>query len=386
MAAALPDLLPSEPSFARPLHDAETRANLLVQHLSDLVCVMDPDGTLTYVSPSCGRLLGCTAAALTGTNLFRYVHPDKLPAAVYALEQCAADGTPTPPLDLPWRRADGAYVRLEAFGYNLLHEPAMQGLVVTARDVTERCRAIEALEQSLERERQVNELRSSFVAMASHEFRTPLATILSSANLAERFLDKSREKATKHLQRIAHTVEDMLHLLDDILDLERIGAEEARHEVQRLELRPELDALLEEIRIGVGAGRTIHLTGDVPRTLDIDRTSLRLVLGNLLTNALKYSPGGESVLLDVSPPEPGAPVALFRVTDRGIGIPRAELPLLFEPFHRAANVGPIKGTGLGLAMVRQTVERLGGTIRVESVPGEGSTFEVMLPLYAPRKA
>ena len=362
------------------LRSSEERARLLVQHLSDVICVMEPDGVLTYVSPSCERVLGSTADALVGQNAFAFVHPDDQLHAVHALRRCAEVAGVSPPIDFRWSRPDGSYVALEALGHNLLHEPALRGIVVTARDATEQRRAIAALEQSLEKERQVNELRASFVAMASHEFRTPLATILSSASLATRFFDKSREKAEKHLQRISTTVQDMMNLLDDILDLERLGTEVATAGPQHLDLPALLAELFEELRFGLGARHTLKLSGEVPGLMEADRITLRLVLSNLLSNAVKYSPPGSTVWLDVSRPEPGAPVVHFRVTDQGIGIPPAEMALLFEPFHRAANVGTIKGTGLGLAMVKRAVERCGGTIGVESRLGAGTTFEVMLPL------
>lgn len=368
------------------LRASEARAHLLVQHLSDVICVMEPSGQLTYVSPSCERLLGCSADELCGQNVFPFIHPDDLPAAQGVLEVCSLQHGARPPFGFRWQRPDGSTVPLEAIGHNLLHEPTLRGIVVTVRDATERHRAVKALEQSLEKERQVNELRASFVAMASHEFRTPLATILSSANLATRFLDKSREKTDKHLQRISQTVQDMLELLDDLLELERLGADETRPEAHALDLPALLAEILDELRHGLASGHDLHLSGDVPPLIEIDRVTLRLILSNLLTNAVKYSPEGSTVTLDVSRPEPGAPVVAFRVTDTGIGIPEHEMGLLFEPFHRAANVGTIQGTGLGLSMVKQAVDRNGGTIHVSSELGTGTTFEVVLPLRARRAA
>lgn len=369
---------------AARLRTSEERARLLVQHLSDVICVMDPDGTLSYVSHSCERLLGITADALVGQNVLAFIHPDDQIHAAHALRRCAEQPGVSPPIDFRWGRPDGSFVALEALGHNLLHEPVLRGLAVTVRDATEQRRAIAALEQSLEKERQVNELRASFVAMASHEFRTPLATILSSAGLAVRFLDRDREKTDKHLKRIGTTVQDMMSLLDDILDLERLGTEVSTMDPERFDLPALLAELFEELRFGIGTQHQLQLSGEVPAVMEIDRVTLRLVLGNLLSNAIKYSPPGSTVRLDVSRPELGAPVVHFRVSDQGIGIPKNEMALLFEPFHRAANVGTIKGTGLGLAMVKRAVDRCCGTITIDSALGAGTTFEVMLPLRARR--
>ncbi len=361
------------------LRRSEERFRLLIEHLSDIVCVMDATGTITFISPSCSRVMGQSAEELIGRNVFDFLHPDDLEATTAAFRRCAEQPGVAPPVDFRWRQPDDSHVHLEAIGNNLLDEPALRGIVVTSRDATERRMVLETLHRSLEKERVVNELKSGFVAMASHEFRTPLATILSSAQLAERLMSRSHEKAEKHLHRIDTTVRAMLGLLDDILALERVGAGEAQ-DTEAIDLPALLADMFDDLQVGVGANHRLRLTGTVPPVMHTNRMTLRLMLSNLFTNAIKYSAPGTEVVLDVSRPEPGAPVVTFRVTDHGIGIPAHEVALLFEPFHRAGNVGTIPGTGLGLSMVKRTMDRCGGTIDVQSVEGQGTTVEVMMPL------
>ena len=245
-------------------------------------------------------------------------------------------------------------------------------------------RAHEEVSRALAHERELNELKTRFISIVSHEFRTPLTTILSSAELLEYYGARwPEDKKLLHLRRIAETVQRMTALLDDVLIISRTEAGRLAYQPQPLDLVPWCRNLVEEFQLGMGAGHRLVLEwagpGEPERVPAVmDGQLLHHILSNLLSNAIKYSPAGSEVRLAV---EPAGEQVVFRVEDHGIGIPAADLPHLFEPFHRASNVSHISGTGLGLNIVKRMVDLCGGRISVASEEGRGSTFTVELPLY-----
>jgi signal transduction histidine kinase len=247
------------------------------------------------------------------------------------------------------------------------------------REATEKLEAVNAaLQKEKEKEREIATMKSRFVAMTSHEFRTPLSVVMSSADLLEAYADRwSEDKKREHFVRITAAVKGMTAMLDRIL---LIGRAEAR----MLELRVapvRVDAFCRDLVTtldGVEEKRRIDYSfeGDPGEAL-LDTKLLGHVLSNLLSNATKYSPDGAKVDLLVARRREDV---LFQVRDRGIGIPEADQARLFETFHRASNVGNVAGTGLGLAVVKASVEVHGGRISVESEEGKGTTFSVVIPV------
>jgi signal transduction histidine kinase len=222
------------------------------------------------------------------------------------------------------------------------------------------------------------ELKVSFVTQASHEFRTPLAVILSCCNVLQRYGARmAPEQQRRRLGKIEGSVRHMTELLEDVLTL-------GHAESGRLSCVPrptDIAALCEEILADVRTtGSPSHrlvfdgtgCRGDVT----LDAKLVRQILRNLLVNAVKYSPNGGTVKLAVAR---GDGVVTLRVVDQGIGIAAEDQAALFEPFHRGANVGDIQGSGLGLAITQKAAESHGGTVRVESTVGEGAVFVVTLP-------
>ncbi|MCF8167475.1 MAG: PAS domain S-box protein [Rhodoferax sp.] len=250
------------------------------------------------------------------------------------------------------------------------------------RDITQRRQAEEEIRTSLERQRELNQLKSRFVSMASHEFRTPLATILSSTDLLAHYYARLPEhERTELFGAISLAVKRMTKMLEDILVI-------GKDEEDRIEFKPlpmALDAFCqsmvqEQLSELHGTGPLKHrlelsIQGDALHA-SFDEKLLRHIFGNLLSNAIKYSPNGGTVGFDV---HAGEQVFTFQVRDQGIGIPETDLPQLFETFHRAANVGTIVGTGLGLAIVKRSVDLHGGSMEVRSALGQGTVFTVTLP-------
>lgn len=250
------------------------------------------------------------------------------------------------------------------------------GVIWTMLDVTEQHRAKEDMLTALQRQTELNELRSRFVSMTSHEFRTPLATILSSAELLRYYSpNMSAGERVESLANIEAAVHRMTRMLERVL---LIGKSDA-HMLEYLPTRLNLGALCRTLadeavsQAGEATSRlACEFKGEQTHAL-YDEKLLRHIFSNLLSNALKYSQGSGPVVFRVNQSEERT---LMEVLDNGIGIPSAEIPHLFASFHRASNVGNIPGTGLGLSIVKKSVELHGGTIEVFSELGQGTRFTV----------
>ena len=253
-------------------------------------------------------------------------------------------------------------------------------VMAIVRDITERKRVEQDIRISLEKEKELSLLKSRFITTASHEFRTPLTTILSSAELLEHYSNKwSEEKKLTHIQRIQSSVKHMTGLLNDVLLIGKAEAGKLEFSPTLIDISQFCRELVEGMQLSAG-DRSIIFRNRTTGTTSymMDEKLLRHILNNLLSNAIKYSPEGSTINLDLVC-EQGE--AIFRIQDRGIGIPEADRAQLFNSFHRASNVGTISGTGLGLAIVKKSVDLHGGKITFESEVGVGTTFTITLPLH-----
>ncbi|MCC6841290.1 MAG: PAS domain S-box protein [Flavobacteriales bacterium] len=235
-----------------------------------------------------------------------------------------------------------------------------------------------AVEIAYEREKELNALKSRFVSMASHEFRTPLSTIMGSADLIARYAGSGdQDKILKHVQRIRSKVRDLTSILNDFLSFERIGQSDVQVQPETMDIVHFCIGLVEELRGTAKPGQALEYGHDSEeRSVMVDRTMLLNTITNLVTNAIKYSPEGSTITLRTSINQGELMIA---VVDRGIGIPLEDQPHLFTPFFRAQNVLTIQGTGLGLHLVKRYVDLMGGEITFTSTPGQGSAFYMRIP-------
>jgi signal transduction histidine kinase len=245
--------------------------------------------------------------------------------------------------------------------------------------------ALEALQVEQTKQRELSELKTRFVAMTSHEFRTPLATIMSSSELLDAYGARwPHEKKAQHHGRIRSAVLHMTHMLDDILTIGRSDAGKMEFKPAPLELSR---FCLETTEIAEKSLTSAHaLCVEVPRgggPIMADENLLRHVVDNLLSNAIKYSPRGGRIELRVV--HEGDDVVID-VRDTGIGIPPSDRQRLFEVFHRGSNVGTVPGSGLGLSIVKRAVDLHGGSVRVESELGVGTRFVVRMRCVPPSLA
>lgn len=251
-------------------------------------------------------------------------------------------------------------------------------VMAIVRDVTERKQAEEDIRQAIEQEKKLSELKSRFVTMASHEFRTPLTSIMSSSELLEHYSSKWNEaKKLTHLHRIQSSVKHMTSLLNDVLLLGKADAGKLKLQLNQIELFKFCQELVEEMQL-TSKTHQIAFEAECNQqfTVCLDEKLLRHIINNLLSNAIKYSPNSDRVIFNLICQ---LEQVIFRVQDFGIGIPVEEQDRLFDSFHRANNVGSIPGTGLGLPIVKRSVDLHGGTISVESQVATGTTFTVTIP-------
>ncbi|GAB3050303.1 sensor histidine kinase [Spirosoma pulveris] len=239
----------------------------------------------------------------------------------------------------------------------------------------------EDLQRALATEKELSELKGRFVSMASHEFRTPLTTVLSSAALIEKYpgVDQ-QEKRQKHIRRIRLAVKQLTDILEEFLSLDRLDEGQLKVQWVEVDLQQLVREVIADLQDTLKPQQTIQTALSCPGVIKLDGSLLRKILLNLLSNAVKYSGPGSEVSLQG---ECGQNWCTLSVQDRGIGISEADQVHLFERFYRAGNVTNIAGTGLGLHIVRRYVELMGGHMRLQSELNKGTLITVALPYQEP---
>jgi PAS domain S-box-containing protein len=238
------------------------------------------------------------------------------------------------------------------------------------------------LQIELEKERELMELKQRFISMISHEFRTPLTVMLSSSQILERYHDRlSHDRFLKHVKSFKPQIEKMTGMLEEVLLVNKADANLLEFNPKPTDIRQMLEEFTDKARLIDDYQHDIDLYCEdtIPQILKADPALLEHILMNLLTNATKYSPTDKSITLDVQH-DTDSDELVIHVKDEGIGIPEDDQKRLFQPFHRAKNVQNIKGTGLGLTIVKNSAELHGGSVTFVSYPGEGSIFTIRLPL------
>jgi PAS domain S-box-containing protein len=366
------------------LRESQERYRGLVETTSDWVWEVDEEGRFTYCSPQVANILGYTSDEALGRSAFSLLasEAEQAPSAAWFAEVVAQRRT-IPPMWTTYRHQDGHPVVVESGGTPFYRaDGAFVGYHGIARDVTLRKQAEEETQAALAKEMDLNELKSRFISMTSHEFRTPLANILASAELLDYYGHQwTEEKRQQHLRKIQTNVHRMLRLMEDVLLVGKAEAEKLFYEPVLLDLDQLCRDVVEETQPLPEEQRRITFVHDGScHDACMDETLLRQILTNLLSNAIKYSPPESAVELHLTCEDE---TALFRVIDQGIGIPSADQPRLFDTFFRGSNVGAIDGHGLGMPIIKKAVELQGGAIMFSSQVGVGTTFEVRLPQRIP---
>lgn len=252
----------------------------------------------------------------------------------------------------------------------LVLKEAIQNLEKTKQD----------LDQSLLREREANMLKTRFISIASHEFRTPLSTMLSSLVLIEKYKKiGEEEKSDKHLTRIKKSINQLTEILNDILSVNRLEEGHVNVQPSNFHLCEFLKEIISEMRLILKTGQEIKMENHFEEDLKVyqDQKLLQHVVSNLVSNAIKFSPENSTIKVSCVIEEPFFKIA---IVDQGIGISEENQKMIFDRFYRADNVDQIQGTGLGLSIVKEYVELMGGEICMSSVLKKGSEFIIKIPI------
>lgn len=251
-------------------------------------------------------------------------------------------------------------------------------VAIRQRTENELQEAKEKVTKALEQEKELNFLKSRFISMISHEYRTPLTVILTSTYLIEQYYQgTNREQFDKFIFKIRESVKSMIKLLEDVLTIGKSESGKFSLSIDKIRLVDFCNDIIEEVQV-IDNKKHIFEFNYVNNDFEVisDVNSLKHIISNLLLNAAKYSPGQDNVIINL---EDLNNDVKMEVIDFGIGIPIEDQSLLFEAFYRASNVGAISGTGLGLSIVKRFVDTIKGTITVDSKRNEGTKFTIIFP-------
>ncbi|MFN8375024.1 MAG: PAS domain S-box protein [Anaerolineae bacterium] len=359
---------------------AENRFRALMESAPDAMVVINPEGKIVLVNTQAEKLFGYDRRQMLQREVellmpaADYPHHSKRRENFMGHPQIQTMGAG---LELWAQRADGSRFPVEVSLSPIEFEDTVL-IASSIRDITQRKEAEKALLMALEKERELGELKSRFVSMASHEFRTPLATILATADALGAYRHKMDDSQIDHrINKIRNQVNHLRDIMDDVLQLARMQANRIEFSPARVDFDEFCRDILDEFQSQPSVTHELVYTcSERPLYINADTKLLRKIIDNLVSNAIKYSPNKTHVYVDVMH-EDGH--LQLKVRDEGIGIPEEDQKHLFEAFHRGVNVGTISGTGLGLSIAWQSIELHGGTILCESLLGEGTTFTVTLP-------
>lgn len=358
---------------------SERRYRLLADSIEDLITRRTRDDQLEFVSSAAETMLGIQAGDWAGRSYMERVHPDDREACADQTRRVFETGDPAT-IRLRLRHEDGSYVWIEST--ESLSEALEDGgeplLVSVSRDITRQKQAEEEIRQALEKERELNEIKTRFISMVSHEFRTPMTSIKASTALLRDFGERlSEDKKTRHHNNITSALKRMNQMLDDVLFVGRSESGHVRFAPIPLKINAYCRELIESMEF-IDDNPRIDFSSDLDDNAEfpLDENLLNHIFQNLLGNALKYSATAFPVRFSIR--KDGSEL-IFEISDQGIGIPKAAQKRLFEAFYRAENVGVTQGTGLGLSIALRSIELHGGKLEFSSEEGIGTTFVVRFP-------
>ena len=390
-----------EASWAeKALRESAKQYRSVVDNVKEVIFQTNATGNWTFLNPAWTNLTGFTLKESLGTNFLNYVHPDDRQLHQELWRSLLEGQKDSCRQEIRYLTKTGQCRWIEIHAYSTrVADGTVTGLSGTLQDISKRLYA-EALEKekvrleteiierrhtekmmrkALEKEQELSELKSHIITTISHEFRTPLTTILGSTELLKNYANQwSDAKKLKNFQRIDESVRHMTQLLNDVVLMGEAESGQLEFNPTPLDVKSLCSEIVEEFQLSLDKQHTLAFSvqGDETQA-NLDEKLLRQILINLLSNAVKFSPQGGIVRFDVVCQEGQA---IFRIQDEGIGIPPEDREHLFESFYRASNAGTIQGTGLGLAIAKKCVDLHRGQITVESEVGVGTTFMVTLPL------
>lgn len=390
--------------------ESQQGLDALFQHATEGIVVTDDRGLIVRANPSTERLFGYAPGELIGRRIEllipqRYAerhahhrqtyseqpHARKMGLGMDLHARRKDDSEFPVEISLsPYRNDEGSYViafivditlrkqaeeRLKNYSEEL--EKQVRGRTLVLEEaVLELEKTKKELRNALEKERQVNEMKSRFVSMASHEFRTPLTTMMSSLSLVTKYAERSDlDNHSRHVQKIKKSINNLTDILNDFLSVSKL--EEGRVEVamETVKVCEFIEDVIQEM-YGMSTEHLLSCEHTGSETARFDPKLMKNILLNLLSNAIKFSPAGGKVAVRSEADTNGLTLS---VSDNGIGIPSQDREHLFERFFRGNNVTHIQGTGLGLNIVARYVDLMCGTISIDSEQNRGTTVTIVIP-------
>jgi PAS domain S-box-containing protein len=370
----------AEVEYRKAIESSSQRINQIIWELPDVIATCEPGGRFQYINKAGRRLYGLTEIEPVSDMSVYQMYPPDLLERVYCevVPELRNTGQWHGEIELQLPDGNRIPIMQTILGHHSL-SGEIEFFSTIIRDITEEKLAAEQINRAFQTEKEMGQLRSSFFSMTSHQFRTPLSAILSSAELLEYYSEQyDPDKRLHHLRLIQEQVQLLNGMLNDILDIGRLEMKSSDVELKIVDVCEVVSRSLDNCVLADGENHRFNFDClDRPLPALSAPQLIDRVFDNLLSNAVKYSPFGTLVDVRVWAKDGWA---VIEVVDTGIGIPEEDLPLLFQPFSRAGNAGDVTGSGLGLMIVKRTLELIGGEIRIESRLNSGTRVEVRIPL------
>jgi len=356
---------------------------LLANNISDMICVFDIDKNVLYISPSVTEILGYSIDAVKGKNVLDFVHPeDVLKVSNIFNKKISVDlAYKTETIITRFLDKEKQYKWVETSINFVFDKYALIGTIITnSRVIDDRIKIENKLEQALQTEKKVNELKSKFITIASHEFKTPLTVIKSSVEILQAYINKGKKEINfiKFLSLINNEIDNLTKLLNDILIKEKFESNKIIFSPQSFDIFDFINKIISKLNFD-SKKHKINIICEEPNLRVIaDPLLMEKIITNLISNALKYSKGNKSPIIEIKNLKNEIKISII---DFGIGIPANERDFIFTPFFRANNAKNIEGTGLGLSIVKDFIEMHKGKIEIKSKENFGTKIILHFPQH-----
>ncbi|MDI6031970.1 PAS domain-containing protein [Flavobacterium sp. LB2P84] len=365
----------------KELELSEEKFRFIAENTTDLITQHLKNGDYSYVSNSSTEIIGYTPEELINKSPWDFIHKDDL-VKLQKYHNSSIKHLQTGIITYRYRKKDGSYIWLESTSKAIFEiENQFAKIQSSSRDITKRIKVEEEIKTALLKERKFNELKSNFVAMASHQFRTPLTIIYSNAELIDIKTMSFEKEATNNLEsitsRIKTEVDRMTQLMNNILIFGKYESTNIKKNIKSIDFEKFIETLISTYFNNSHDGRKIELEiKGKKQVLFTDETLMVHILTNLISNAFKYSENRRNPGINIEYLEKKI---LIEVIDYGIGIPENEIQHIFTSFFRASNTLTIMGSGLGMSIVKQFTVFLNGRIELKTKENFGTKIKLIFP-------
>ncbi len=361
------------------LRSSEERLKILFDYAPEAYFLFDHQGVFLDGNKEAEITFGYSKKDLIGVNHFQSgLFAEEYLPVINRILSDSRKNIPTGPDELEIIRKDGSRASIELNTYPVTIEGKFL-LLGAAHNISLRKKAEEEIRIALKHSQDLNQMKSRFVSMVSHEFRTPLSTILSSLELLQFYEAKlSKNDKLSHFNKITKSVDYLTELLDDVITINRADSGKLEAKYGEYDIIDLIEQLIAELRESYVDVPNINFKKSKNKLVaKVDEKLFRQIISNLVSNAIKYTQSDKNIHINLYERNKHF---IFEIRDEGVGIPADSQKELFTPFYRASNIGTVPGTGLGLAITKRSVDLLKGQITFSSVENIGTTFTVELPI------